>query len=281
MARSPAPAVSSVTQGPRPSDRAAGRPVRAGWGLVIGALLALGLHAPARWLAEPASRLTQGRLQLEGARGTVWRGEAWLTLTGGADSLSRTTLPSPVQWDLLSPTRLQLNVGCCLTEPVTLRWEPGWPVQRLHVPPHRSQWPAEVLTGLGSPWNTLQLQADLALTTRGLAIEWAPGAPMSSRGQANLDVLDARSRLSTVQPLGSYRIEWLSGDDGGSPAPSPSVRLSTLSGSLLLSGQGQWLSGRLRFQGEAQAAEGRAEALQNLLNLLGRRIDGRTRIQIG
>ena len=55
------------------------------------------------------------------------------------------------------------------------------------------------------------------------------------------------SRLSTLSPMGSYRLTLHGG-------PSPSLELSTLEGSLQLSGQGQWVAQRLRFSGVASAA---------------------------
>jgi general secretion pathway protein N len=110
--------------------------------------------------------------------------------------------------------------------------------------------------------------------------QWQAGHGSRWQGSAMLDVLDASSRLSTVRPLGSYRlsVHW---PDGQAPSADPTVQLGTLSGSLLLDGNGQWLGGRLRLQGEASAAPGREDALNNLMNLLGRRVNGRTQIKIG
>jgi general secretion pathway protein N len=82
------------------------------------------------------------------------------------------------------------------------------------------------------------------------------------------------SRLSTLKPMGSYRMVLQGGD-------APGFSLETLEGSLLLSGQGQWAGSRLRFQGEARAAPDRQEALSNLLNILGRRDGARSVITLG
>ena len=57
--------------------------------------------------------------------------------------------------------------------------------------------------------------------------------------------------------------------------------VQTLSGALLLQGNGQWVGGRLRFAGDAQAAPGNEEALANLLNIVGRRQGARSVITIG
>jgi general secretion pathway protein N len=50
---------------------------------------------------------------------------------------------------------------------------------------------------------------------------------------------------------------------------------------LLLNGEGQWVGARLRFKGEASAQEGQETALNNLLNILGRRQGTRSLISLG
>lgn len=269
------------------------RPTRApGWGwafgpALTGALLATVLHAPAGWLAGPLTQLSQGRLELSHAEGTVWNGQAWLSLTGGAGSTDRVTLPTPLSWHWAlraNGLTVNLDTACCVTTPVQLHWTPGWSRQTLDIGPHRSQWPAGLLTGLGTPWNTLQLQAQLAFQTPGMQWVLKGNGPAQGSGSATLDVVDASSRVSTVRPLGSYRLQlgWPSPSAEAAAADaSPTLTLSTLQGSLLLSGEGQWVAGRLRFSGEAQAASGREDALNNLMNLLGRRANGRTLIKIG
>ena len=82
------------------------------------------------------------------------------------------------------------------------------------------------------------------------------------------------SRLSTIQPLGSYRVRIEGGD-------MTSLQLSTLDGALQLQGQGQWVGQRLRFQGEAWAAEGREAALANLLTMIGQRSGKRVLLSVG
>ena len=96
-------------------------------------------------------------------------------------------------------------------------------------------------------------------------------------GQAQLDMLAMSSRLSTLRPMGSYRLLL----QGGSGGQAPQLTLSTLDGALLLSGNGQWVGQRLRFTGEASAAPERAAALANLLNIIGRRSGARSIITLG
>ena len=80
--------------------------------------------------------------------------------------------------------------------------------------------------------------------------------------------------MATLRPLGSYRVQLRGGD-------TPTLALSTLEGPLRLSGEGQWVGQRLRFQGEASAEPGLEGALANLLNLLGRRQGERALMSFG
>jgi general secretion pathway protein N len=136
-----------------------------------------------------------------------------------------------------------------------------------------SQWPAQWLTGLGTPWNTVQAEGQLNLSTQGLVLEWAFGHLLIA-GRAQLDATQISSRLSTLKPMGSYRFTLLGG-------ATTSLTLETLEGSLQLSGSGQWVGAKLRFEGLASAAPERLDALSNLLNIIGRRDGARAIIKVG
>lgn len=256
-----------------------------GWalgGAVAGVLPALLVFAPAHWLAQGVARATAGQVQLLQARGTVWTGSAQLVLTGGSASQDRAALPGRLDWRIRphwDGLRAQVHAACCTPQPLQLRARPRWAGAQLTVLDGDSRWPAAVLTGLGTPWNTVQPQGQLALQTRGLAAHWSAGR-MVLAGQVQLDALAMSSRLSTLQPMGSYRL-LLQGAEPGATASAPSLTLTTLQGQLLLSGQGQWVGPRLRFRGEAQAAPGAEQALANLLNIIGRRDGARSLISLG
>jgi general secretion pathway protein N len=245
-------------------------------GAVLGLMGALVLFAPARWLASALAQATRGHIVLNDARGTVWNGSAQLVLTGGAGSGDAAALPGRFSWALrprLDGGLARLLADCCIREPLTVRARVRWGGVDVDVSDAITQWPASVSTGLGTPWNTLQLDGDLRLATQGLSVEWIEGRPVVS-GRAELVAQRLSSRLSTLRPMGSYRITL----QGGTPS---TLRLETLDGSLQLSGSGQWVGARLRFQGEATAAPEREAALSNLLNIIGRRSGARSIITIG
>lgn len=245
-------------------------------GALLGLTLALLLNAPARWLAAVVQQGAQGRVLLDDARGTVWNGTARLTLTGGAGSLDAATLPGRLSWRLRPSwggLNAELNADCCMQQAWQLSLRPRWGGASLALVDSQSQWPAQWLTGLGTPWNTVQLEGQLSLSTHGLGAEWAAGR-LLLHGRAQLDALRLSSRLSTLKPMGSYRVLLQSG-------AAPSLSLSTLDGALQLSGTGQWVGGRLRFEGVASAAPERLDALSNLLNIIGRRDGARAIIKVG
>lgn len=253
-----------------------------GWavaGLVLGCLSAVLLFAPARWLGGLVSQASGGRLTLDDPLGSVWDGSARVTLTGGSGSLDAASLPGRVVWRLRPAVSgglslaLQLQASCCLMQPWVWQLSPGWRGAVLAVSDHQSQWPAQWLSGLGTPWNTIQAQGQLALQTQGMRINWAQGRVQLS-GSARLDALDMASRLSTLRPMGSYRISL----NGGA---APELLLATLSGQLQLSGRGEWVGGKLRFVGEASSAPESQAALSNLLNIIGRRSGERSFIKLG
>jgi general secretion pathway protein N len=245
-------------------------------GAVVGLVSALLAFAPARWLATAVERGTGGQVLLADVRGTVWNGSALWILTGGPGSTDAAALPGRIAWQLRprwDGAAASLRAECCTPQPLPVRahWRPGG--LRLQFGDAVSQWPAGVTAGLGTPWNTLQLDGEVRLATQGLSVEWVAGRPVVA-GRAELVASRVASRLSTLRPMGSYRMTL----QGGTQA---TLRLETLEGSLQLSGEGQWVGGRLRFRGEASAAPEREAALANLLNIIGRRTGARSLIAIG
>lgn len=250
-----------------------------GWavsGVVFGALLATLTFAPARWLAALINQVSQGHVLLTNARGTVWDGSAQLLLAGGSSSIGSVALPGTLDWRLrpaLDHIYADIATSCCMTQALRVSAWPGWSGARVVLNDHTSNWPAGVLAGLGTPWNTIQAQGNLAISSKALALEWAAGR-LTLAGRLQVDAQDVASRLSTLKPMGSYRLTL----NGGAVN---TLQLETLKGSLQLSGSGQWVGGKLRFDGLASAVPERQDALSNLLNIIGRRDGARAIIKVG
>jgi general secretion pathway protein N len=245
-------------------------------GALAGLLLTLVVCAPAQWLAAAVQQASSGRVLLADARGTVWNGSAQLTLAGGAGSRDSASLPGRLEWQL-SPGWghgvASVYAACCTRQPLRVALAPRWGGVQISMTDGQSTWPASLLAGLGTPWNTLQPAGLLVLSSQGLSITSVEGR-LAVVGQAQLEALDLSSRLSTLQPLGSYRLTLRGG-------AVPGIELDTLSGSLQLKGSGRWVGSRLHFEGVASATPERVEALSNLLNIIGRRNGAQSIISMG
>ena len=251
-------------------------------GVALGILVGIVVFAPAAWLAGAVSSASGQRVQLADARGSIWSGSAVVVLTGGPDSRDASALPGRLAWSLGVKGlgfELRAQQACCLNDTVSLLVKPGlgrFSVTLAPKPDWVGQWPGAFLGGLGTPWNTLQLGGSLRLLSSGLKMEWVQGRWLVD-GQADVDMLQASSRVSTLEPLGSYRFSVI-----GSAGTPTQLRLNTLAGALQLSGEGSAGANGVRFRGEARAAtEADEAALNNLLNIIGRRNGAVSVISIG
>lgn len=261
-------------------------------GAGLGLALAFITQAPAHWLTHAIEQASGERVLLPDAQGTVWNGSAQWVLNEGtlniaatpnlARPANTTALPTRVTWQLgprLDWAHLRLTLSahmasaCCTPQPVRIDVSPLWRGVRVQVGDHTSSWPASWLVGLGAPWNTVQPEGQMQLHTTQL--QWTRQAGLEQlQGQAELQMQQLSTRLSTLRPLGSYRVRVQGGD-------TVALTLDTLEGSLLLQGTGQILNGRVRFNGEASAAPDAEAALSNLLNILGQRQGAKSILKMG
>jgi general secretion pathway protein N len=238
-----------------------------GWLLVVVLAIALTVFAflPASWLGSIVERQTGGRLTLGDAQGTLWNGSAFVGGAPGEGGAVTPLLPGRFSWRL-SPLVLLGRVDMQLENPQAL-------AQPVGITGSWSQWqvsagqlllPAEGLAGLGAPLNTLVPSGVLRLSWNRLDLERQPNS-VTVTGRTTLSMNDMGSRMAPIKPLGSYEMVM---DWRGQQAD---LVLRTVRGALLLSGNGTLQNGRLRFSGQASAADGYEETLGNMLNLLGQR----------
>lgn len=215
--------------------------------------------APAAWVGWAIARSDQRSVALAQPHGTVWRGEADL-YAGGPTNFQRL---GRVRWRAL-PLRLFLgrvavDVGIAegdLQGRLVVQRSPG----RLTVEDLSATLPVNV-AGLFyapalffAPTGTLELRSErLSLARDALA------------GEVRAQWRGAGGRFTGSKSLGDYRID-LNGE-----GERASLRLSTVSGDLNLSGRGEWRvsgNGELRFTGTAQP-QGDAARLEPLLRAIG------------
>ena len=246
-------------------------------GIFAGLILALVVFAPARWLAALVQQASGKHVVLDTPRGGFWQGSAQLVLSGGAGSRDAVALPGQMNWTIRpawNGLNGRLNAECCMQQALQVQAKPaGWGGVQLLLSDSHSQWPAGLLAGLGTPWNTVQAQGQLTASTQGFTARWVQGRLILA-GRLQLDATQISSRLSTLQPMGSYRLLL----QGGNPS---TLELNTLEGRLQLTGQGQWVGQRLRFDGAASASPESVDALSNLLNIIGRRNGATAIIKVG
>ena len=220
---------------------------------------------PATWMVAMIEKQTAGRLTIGDARGTLWRGSAFIGGAAGGSDPVTPLLPGRFSWQL-SPMVLLGSVDAKLENPEALS-------QPISVTGNWHQWQvspaailltAERLAALGAPLNTVQPSGQMRLSWEPLQLERQNGK-IEVTGSMNLELNDIASRMSPIKPLGSYdlALDWR-----GTQA---AVTLKTVKGPMLLSGSGMFSDGRLQFSGKAEAEAGQDERLANFLNLLGQR----------
>jgi general secretion pathway protein N len=219
--------------------------------MLVGATIAVLAFFPADWVASAVEQRTGGRLTLGDAQGTLWRGSAFV---GGAASGSGAVTP------LLGMVDMELSNPQALAQPVSFKG--GW--SQWQLSPSALLLPADGLAGLGAPLNTLAPSGRLRLSWTTLELALAD-RKVDVNGRTTLEMEDMSSRLSPLKPLGSYQLAL---DWRGQQAQ---LALRSIKGPLLLSGTGSLQNGRMQFSGQAEAADGYEQSLDNLLNLLGQR----------
>ena len=287
--------------------------VGAAIGLVVGIVASL----PASLLVNAVASATNDQFLLAEAQGTIWSGSAITVLTGGAGSHDASVLPTRLEWTLRprwNGVSLHLTQDCCLAHGMDLslrRTLDAWQVNIIgpdergkpltsdaKVTPGMSgadaaalatatplgQWPMGWLEGRGFPWNTIHPGGVLTLSTHNLSFA-LKGGHWTSLGSAQVEIRQASSRLTTLDSLGTYRVLI-------QPDPSTQIRpgdgasrelvwISTIDGALLIDGRGLIGATGVRIRAEAHAAAGSEAALNNLLNLIGRRNGASSAISIG
>lgn len=232
---------------------------------VLAVLVTVLAFLPASWLGPMVERQTGGRLTLGDAQGTLWNGSAFVGGAPGEGGAVTPLLPGRFAWRL-SPLVLLGQVHMEVENPKAL-------ARKLAIDGSWSQWqvssgelllPAEGLAGLGAPLNTLAPSGTIRLVWNTLDLLRLPNT-VAVQGRTVLSMSDMGSRMSPIRPLGSYEMTF---DWRGSQAD---LNLRTVRGALVLTGSGMLRNGRLRFSGQASAAEGYEQSLGNMLNLLGQR----------
>ena len=223
-----------------------------GLAAALASALTILVRAPAAWLGDWLQ--AHSRVRLMDARGTLWNGSALLALSDGR---RMAVLPGRIAWRIDVPSLLAARLAARVehpfsTAPILLSAD----ASRMTLKSGSAQMPASSLGVLGAPFNTIRPGGVLELRWSDLALG---GGALA--GSVQLDWRDAQSALSTVAPLGSYRVQISAG----------SVRLETVKGPLHLQGSGTLRGLHVSFRGVASAEPDMRPALNGLLGVLGPR----------
>ena len=226
---------------------------------VLAYLLTLLITAPASLLDRGLQFITDGRLLLANTSGTVWRGAGTPALRGRAGNLIAL---EPLHWDVAVLSLFTAKIK------ILLRWddlpsaaamEVTITFKQIELQHALLQLPAQALEEISPILKPAQFRGQFQIKSDRLVL-----SKRGTEGAAVVDWQQASSALSSIAPLGNYRLT-LNG-----AGETINIGLATTSGVLLLEGQGNWSAARgLAFRGKARAAAGEQESLAELLSHLG------------
>jgi general secretion pathway protein N len=226
---------------------------------VIAFVAMLFATAPATLLAKLVEGASSGQLLLANAAGTVWQGGARPALRQRNGSLLAL---EKLHWDI---ALLPLLAGKII---IRLDWDNVLQTQPMiatisfkQIELRNAVIPlqAAVLGGLLPVLQPVQLSGQMQIRSEQFTF-----SRQGLNGNAVVDWLNAGSVMSSVNPLGSYRIN-LAGT-----GENLEVSLMTVSGALLLEGSGRFTPSRgLNFQLTARAAADSKGKLDELINNFG------------
>jgi len=230
------------------------------WALFFSVYIsALIVSVPASVLSTLLFYASDERFALANTAGTVWRGSGNPVLyrrSGGAITLST------VQWTVFPLSLLSGKPKIEISWQNSVQKSPMeifLSSQQLEIRHAYLPLPASLLDEVSDFLKPAQLRGEIILQSDALNF-----TQKTMQGEATADWLNASSMLSNIAPLGNYHFTFL-GTPGGL-----NITLNTSSGTLLLTGQGQFTSqSGLNFSGTAQAENGKEAVLHELLNHLG------------
>lgn len=215
--------------------------------------------APASILGRVAAQASNGRVELANTRGTIWRGSANPVLhqrSGGLVTLST------LHWNAVLPALLTGKLHVQLNwddEAQTAPMDISVSARQIELRQAHIPLPAILLDEVSDFLKPAQLRGQVVLRSDSMLID-----KQGIQGAATADWLNASSLLSNIAPLGNYHFTFSSSSSG------VDITLNTVSGALILNGQGHLApSSGLDFRGTAEAEKGKEDALRELLGHLG------------
>lgn len=222
-------------------------------------LVFLIVTAPAVWMAWVAVRFSRGVVSLNQPEGTLWHGRGDLVIHDASSPpkrLGRIRWTVNPLWFIAGRIQMHTTVNGPGTD-VDGDLRLGY--RQITLAGLSASFPAQLITVFYSPATLFNPSGRVHVSAKQFTLDRS-----SARGNTIIQWESAATSLSSVRPLGNYR---LSLDGRGKTA---TLQLETLNGDLALSGQGQWqvTSGQFQFNGVAKPLA-HATELGPLLQLFG------------
>jgi len=235
---------------------------------VVFYLLFIIIEMPASWFAWGMYKYSRGSIRLDPIAGSLWHGNGRVVVY----------YPPTTPHDLGS-VQWRINPLWLFAGKLQSNWRAESP--EIHV---------NTTLRLGAGGVTL-LDTDAALPAQAATAFYPAASLISPQGQLRLQIpkltmdrngitgggeiqwQNAGSSLTTVQPLGTYRLEI------AAAGKTANLKLTTVSGDLELTGQGQYQAstGLIHLSGSAVPRQ-HASELEPLLQLLGNNLGGGRRV---
>jgi general secretion pathway protein N len=222
-------------------------------------LLFLITEMPASWFAWGLNRYTQGTVRLDPTAGSLWSGKGRLVIyypTTTPHELGQTEWRINPLW--LVAGRVQLSVQTSHQDR-QIKTTLGVARNSFMLMDTDAELPAPFIARIYPPLSLISPQGKVRISTEGLTL-----SPGTVDGVAALEWINAGSSLSSVQPLGDYRLDITGAEKNAN------LKLTTLRGDLEFTGQGQWQTqtGQIQINGSA-LPRARAGELESLLSMIG------------
>jgi len=227
--------------------------------LFIAVLTVIFWQFPMSFITPQIGKMSACKFNLYQTQGTLWRGSSSIGTSELNDSggcKSPVAVTERIYW----VTSCQLSAGQCQTE-VSISHSPQ-PVRIIYrlggiqIQNNQIQLPANLLESLGSPWNSLHPQGILDIHWNDLSLS------NNADGMVSVKLVNLSSAISKITPLGSYELKIFLNQP-------ISANLITLSGPLILNGQGQYINQALHFEGTASSTPEAKNSLTGLLSVIG------------
>ncbi len=214
---------------------------------------------PIGFISPQIEKMSHCKVGLYQAQGTIWKGSSGISLSELAQD-GGCKVPFAVTERIYWTTSCQPLSGQCETSVsmsrMTQAIQINFHLKDIQIKNNQIQLPANLLEGLGSPWNSLHPQGILDIHWNDLTFS------KNTDGMISVKALNLSSSISKITPLGSYELKV----NLNSPM---SANLITLNGPLILNGQGQLNNQALHFEGTASSTPEAKNSLTGLLSVIG------------